>query len=94
MNKKNQHTQNKTFICTHTQARSHTYRLSHGKCYDARKPEGVTKSSLKKRYLSQDLILPALMPSFLVYKMELTMVASIASLRIKLDNNGIRFTSF
>lgn len=52
----------------------------------------VTKSSLKKRYLSQDLILPALMPSFLIYKMELTMVASIASLRIKLDNDGIRFT--
>lgn len=52
----------------------------------------VMKSSVKKRYLSQDLILPALMPSFLIYKIELTMVASIALLRIKLDNDGIRFT--
>lgn len=75
---------------THRHVHTHTNSVT----VNAMMPENqnsVMKSSLK-RYLSQDLILPALMPSFLIYKMELTMVASIASLRIKLDNDGIRFT--
>lgn len=52
----------------------------------------VMKASLKKWYLSFDMLLSALMFSFLLYKTELIFAPTELLLRIKLNKDDINFT--